>query len=142
MKPQMDRRYPIAIDIGTQLETSPCEFVFFYDDGGVFRAFGANYTVVGEDTVQAYGVDNRVVVEIPRDTIWRLVNKTVLEFVTGSEMEETEMTNYKMKRDLQKRLVESLGLEKRVEDVDAHETTGLSSIKTEYELGYNPKLYR
>jgi hypothetical protein len=137
VKTQMERRYPIAIDIGTQLDQSPCQFVFFYDDGGVFRAFAADSTMVRDETVTAYGSDNKEVVVIPKDTVWRLVNKNVLEFVTGAEMEEIEMTNYKKKHDLQKSLVESLGLEKEKEESQP----ASSGFKTEYELGYNPKLY-
>jgi len=116
MKIQLDRRYPIAMDIGTQLDDSKCDYVFFYDDGGVFRAFACDEVTTNEFIVTATQRDGRIVVTLPADTIWRMVNKSVLEFVTGAEMEESELTNYKAKRDLTKKLVKDLGLKKKKGD--------------------------
>lgn len=129
----MDRKYPILIDIGTQIEQNPQkDYVFFYDDGQVYRAFMCDRIHVGNKTVNAYdGI--RVIVTIPADTTWRLVHRNSLEFVLGSDMEAVELNNLKQKKDIQKKLIKDLGLDEKEESNEG--------IEHEWKAGPNPKLY-
>lgn len=133
MKAQMDRKYPILKDVGEQVENNPeSEYVFMYDDGQVYRAFACHSISANDYIVEAFDVNQRVVCTIPADTPWRYVHRDNLEFVTGAEMEETELRNFKAKRDLQDRLLKELGLDERA---------GSPTMKHEYKEGFNPKLY-
>lgn len=132
MKTQMERMYPILVDIGTQLEkNADKEFVFFYDDGNVYRAFTCDAVSVERYVVRALS-DNQAIVTIPSETTWRMIKRDRLEFVTGKEMDEADIRNLKAKKDLQKALIKELGIK---ED-------GSDGVATEYaEKGFNPKLY-
>lgn len=130
MKPQMNRKYPILQDIGTQLESFPLsKYVFFYDDGQVYRAFVCDKINVTERIVEAFRNDS-MIVSIPSETTWRMVRKDNLEFILGSEMEEVEYHNMKLKKDLNKRMMKELDLEDEQ-----------PKIQHEYVQGFNPKLY-
>ncbi len=125
MKTQQERVYPVLLDIGTQLEREPHrDFIFFYDDGQVYRAFPCDDITVDRYIVSAIS-DNRVIVKIPADTSWRLLKKDRLEFVSGAEMDEADIKNLKAKKDQQKKLVKEAG----------------EDVKHEYSEGFNPKLY-
>ena len=136
MKAQMDRKYPILVDVGEQAQKKPSsEYVFMYDDGAVYRAFSCQTIDVGTSIVSALDNDGIIVCSIPSDTPWRYIHKDNLEFVTGAEMEEVELRNFKTKRDLQKSLMKELGLDKKGVE-------GEQELKTEYsDTGFNPRLY-
>jgi len=133
MKTQMDRKYPILVDIGSQVEKDPShEYVFFYDDGAVYRAFSCDQIDTSTPEKVSALLSGKVIVTVPSETVWRFIHKDNLEFVAGSDMEEIELTNLKQKKDIQKKLIKSLGLDK--DDTD-------SIVAHEYKEGYNPKMY-
>lgn len=136
MKMQMDRKYPILRDVGEQSENNPdLDYIFMYDDGQVYRAFACRDISVNEHIVTAFGLEGKVVCSIPAETAWRYVHRDNLEFVTGAEMEEIELKNFKAKKELQKNLLKELGLDK--ED----KSEGSTDVPHEYKSGFNPKLY-
>lgn len=119
MNLQLSRMIPIAKDIGTQLSENPGrQYVFFYDDGPVFRAFACERVLIGKDTVSAMDSHDLSLAIIPKDTTWRLVHKSNLDFVSGLDIEEMELRNFKVKCDLQKRLLKELGLDQKIKDID------------------------
>jgi len=112
MKTSMERVYPIAKDMQEQLEDRPYnDFVFFYDDG-VFRAFGANGVHIDEHKVTAWTkFDGKTtdLITLPADTPWRLIHKSLLEFVNGATMEQLELIGTRQKQELRDKMFKKLG---------------------------------
>jgi hypothetical protein len=134
MKTQMDRSYPLILDLQDQIDRTPSgpQYVFLYDDGPVFRAFLCEDVIVGRNSVRAM-IGTKVVVKIPARTDWRMVHLESIRLETGATMEEAELRNLSQKRTLQKQLIDELGLKSEL---------GQAMTTTEYsELGYNPKMY-
>lgn len=130
MKTQMERVYPILKDVGVQSEEDPRNVaVFLYDDGQAYRAFMCTNVKVNEGIISVHGWNGDIYLMLPSDTPWRLVRRDKLEFVTGAQMEETEIRGLKAKKDLTESLIDEFGLDDK-------------KIRTEYDKGYNPKLYQ
>jgi hypothetical protein len=149
MKTQMDRSYPIILDVVDQKEIHPnMEYVFLYDDGHAFRAFLCDGVLVNEYVVEAFETikgdlwhenTTKTLVKIPSDTIWRLVHVSNIEFISGRDMEKVERENYKNKRLVQKEF--KLEVDEMDKD-DDKEKLDLSKLGgPDYALGYNPKQY-
>ena len=113
----MERVFPLALDMVEQEKNNPTrEYVLFYDDGSVFRAFLVDGVTVSEKTVEAYvqpyDGPKKVMVALPVDTTWRLVHKSCLEFVNGATMEQLELIGAKQKSDLKEKMLKKLGYDK------------------------------
>lgn len=121
MKTSMERVQPIALDIESQSikdDSKDRPYVFFYEDGGIFRAFLCSSVSVETEggTVTAKGSDGLPLVVVPSDTTWRLVHKNLLEFVPGSIMEQVEAVGLKQKQEIRKKIYKKLGYD--IEDED------------------------
>lgn len=115
MKTSMERMFPIAMDIQEQHDKDPGrDYVFFYDDGSIYRAFLADGVEIGGGMVKAYVKQplsdlNLTLVAVPDDTAWRLVHKSLLEFTSGAMLEQIELIGAKQKQDLKEKMFKKLG---------------------------------
>ena len=106
----MQRSIPIIKDLGAQFEMHPeCDSVFLYDDGGVFRAFAVTKVDVS-DTVVAARRHSTTVVSVPVDTVWRCLDRSVVDIHTGEEVEVSRMTSLYKEHTLKEEMVTKLGL--------------------------------
>lgn len=112
MKTSMERVYPLVKDMHEQEELFPDrEYVFFYDDGQVYRAFLVDRVKVYEKYVEALAGE-KIIVTVPGEASWRLIHKSNLEFVNGATMEQIELIGSRQKQDLKEKMLKKLGLDK------------------------------